>query len=173
MAATGSNIVANRRNSLRSTGPRTAAGRAAVAKNALRHGLTGSRAILLPDERPADFMAFAVALRADLAPQGALEEVFAARVIGSAWRLRRALRVEAGIFGEHATYHGQIELGHAFVRDGTGAGSEAFARLSRYESALERGLIAALHELQRLQAVRTGREATPPVAGDARVDGGP
>ena len=39
-------IEANRRNALRSTGPRTKTGRAVASGNALKHGLTAERIIL-------------------------------------------------------------------------------------------------------------------------------
>jgi hypothetical protein len=42
-------IEANRRNALKSTGPRTTEGKAAVRLNALRHGLR-SEEVLLPGE---------------------------------------------------------------------------------------------------------------------------
>ncbi len=43
-------------------------------------------------------------------------------------------------------------LGRTFIRDASAA--NAFSKLSRYETALERSLYKALHELQRLQAAR-------------------
>src|SRR5262245_52397253 len=42
-------IAANRLNASKSTGPRTAAGKRASRRNALRHGLTGAGAVLPPD----------------------------------------------------------------------------------------------------------------------------
>ena len=47
-------LNANRRNAQFSTGPRTPEGRAAVAHNALRHGLTSQTAVL-PNEDPEEF----------------------------------------------------------------------------------------------------------------------
>jgi hypothetical protein len=41
-------------------------------------------------------------------------------------------------------------LGRTFVRDAEEV--DAFSKLSRYETAIERSLYKALHELQRLQA---------------------
>ena len=41
-------------------------------------------------------------------------------------------------------------LGLTFIRDGNGP--NAFSKLSRYETTIERDLYKALHELQRLQA---------------------
>ena len=61
-------------------------------------------------------------------------------------------------------------LGRTFARDATGA--NAFSKLSRYETTIERGLYKALHELQRLQASRgAGSGTPPPVAVDVDVSG--
>ena len=43
---------------------------------------------------------------------------------------------------------------------------EALSKLARYESALDRSLYRALHELQRLQALRKGTSTGPPAAVD-------
>jgi hypothetical protein len=59
--------------------------------------------------------------------------------------------------------------GAAFIYD---SGHEnALAKLSRYETSMERSLYKALHELQRLQAARQGKEVPVPVAIDVDVSG--
>jgi hypothetical protein len=61
-------------------------------------------------------------------------------------------------------------LGRAFIRDADEA--NAFSKLSRYETALERKFYRALHELQRLQAARRANmNVTPPAAVDVDVSG--
>jgi hypothetical protein len=61
-------------------------------------------------------------------------------------------------------------LGQTFIRDASKA--NAFSKLSRYETTLERSLFKALHELQRLQAARgAGGNVSPPVAVDVDVSG--
>ncbi len=61
-------------------------------------------------------------------------------------------------------------LGRTFIRDADKA--NAFSKLSRYETALERSLYKALHELQRLQAARTAKDSVPPpVVIDVDVSG--
>jgi hypothetical protein len=61
-------------------------------------------------------------------------------------------------------------LGRTFARDADKA--NAFSKLSRYETTIERGLYRALHELQRLQAARgAGSGGPPPVAVDVDVSG--
>jgi hypothetical protein len=92
-------IEANRRNALASTGPRTEEGKAIVANNALKHGLTARR-VLLPDETEEELAAFADGLSEQLQPVGEIEVLLAERVVAAAWRLRRVYRVEAGIFAK-------------------------------------------------------------------------
>jgi hypothetical protein len=61
-------------------------------------------------------------------------------------------------------------LGRAFIRDANEA--NAFSKLSRYETAIERSLYRALHELQRLQATRRVEgTVTPPAVLDVDVSG--
>jgi len=63
-------------------------------------------------------------------------------------------------------------LGRTFARDATGA--NAFSKLSRDETTIERGLYKVLHELQRLQASRGAGSGPPrPVAVDVDVSGVP
>lgn len=49
------------------------------------------------------------------------------------------------------------------------ANANALTKLSRYETALERGLYRALHELQRLQAARAGLAVSAPAVLDVNV----
>jgi hypothetical protein len=62
-------------------------------------------------------------------------------------------------------------LGRTFMRDASDA--NAFSKLSRYETAIERSLYKALHELQRLQTARhAGGSVSPPLAVDVEVSRG-
>jgi len=89
--------AANRQNALKSTGPKTPDGKAAVRLNALRHGLL-SEEILLPGEDEEALRELAEGLRAELQPVGELEGLLVDRITSLLWRLRRLGRVEAGIF---------------------------------------------------------------------------
>ncbi|QDU22104.1 hypothetical protein [Urbifossiella limnaea] len=88
-------LVANRANAVQSTGPRTDAGKAAVALNALGHGLF-SGAALVPGESPDEWEEHRAGVVASLAPVGALELALAERVALTLWRMRRVTRHEAG-----------------------------------------------------------------------------
>jgi hypothetical protein len=88
---------ANRRNALKSTGPKTQEGKSAVRLNALSHGLR-SEEILLRGEDEEALRELGERLRNELQPAGELENLLVERIIASYWRLRRVGRVEAGIF---------------------------------------------------------------------------
>ena len=65
-------LEANRANAKRSTGPKSASGKARSRLNAVTHGLT-SRQLVVGAEKPEDFDALREALFADLEPSGALQ----------------------------------------------------------------------------------------------------
>src|SRR5215469_16925263 len=71
-------IAANRRNASRSTGPKTAEGKARMRLNALKHGLTADT-VVLPGEDPAALEARVDAWKDDLRPGGALEDYLVER----------------------------------------------------------------------------------------------
>src|SRR5579863_5928192 len=96
-------IAANRRNAARSTGPKSAEGRAASAQNALRHGLRAEQVVIF-DESAEDFAAFHRDMLAALAPADAEEEQLAERIILCHWRLRRTPRSEAALFAKEAAF---------------------------------------------------------------------
>jgi len=168
--ATEKQVVANRRNAKGITGPKTESGKAIVALNAVKHGIL-SRESLLEGENEATLFEFGKRMRAELRPVGELEALLADRIVSSAWRLRRLVAVEAGVFAEEvqSMLGEQPSVGLAFIRDGNQA--DAFSKLSRYESAIERGLYRALDELQRLQAERRGQQVPPPLVLDVQVTG--
>ena len=91
-------IRANRRNARRSTGPRTAAGKAASAANALCHGLAAADTVVLPDEDEEAFERLKQDVLADLDPQDTLQAVLAQRIVVLLWRLDRAARLEVELF---------------------------------------------------------------------------
>jgi hypothetical protein len=88
---------ANRRNALKSTGPKTPESKAAVRHNATKHGLL-SRDVLLPGEDEVALEELSERLCDELQPVGELESLLVDRITAAYWRLRRLGRVEAGIF---------------------------------------------------------------------------
>lgn len=89
--------VANRQNALKSTGPRSAAGKARSARNALKHGLTAQQ-VVMPDEDPAAFEALRNSLYAYYQPDGPVAEHLVEHLAACIWRLNRVPAIEAGIY---------------------------------------------------------------------------
>ena len=96
-------IEANRRNSLKSTGPKTEAGKQASRCNAVRHGLTAETVIAALEDAE-DYKAFELAITADYDAQSAVERELVLRLASLLWRLRRATTIETGLF--------EIQAGH-------------------------------------------------------------
>ena len=177
--ATRRQIEANRRNAQKSTGPRSAAGKAASAANALVHGFTAARTLVLADEDEGAFATMRRCVVADLDPLDAVQAALAQRIAILLWRLERASRLEAEVFA-----HGDLlarrsrERAHGDGEPGAGCGIEeamraeaplaavlveheasarAYERLARHESALQRALDRTLQAFTRLRAASAAR----------------
>ena len=79
-------LEANRRNSLKSTGPKTEAGKHASRCNPVRHGLT-AETVIGALEDPEDYKAFEAAVTADYDAQSAVERELVLRLASLLWRL--------------------------------------------------------------------------------------
>src|SRR3954471_7607007 len=90
-------IEANRRNALRSTGPTSPEGKQRSRCNAVRHGLTAETVIGALEDAE-DYKSFEAAITADYDPQSAVERELVLRLASLLWRLRRATRMETGLF---------------------------------------------------------------------------
>jgi hypothetical protein len=90
-------IEANRRNAHKSTGPKTEAGKTASRCNAVRHGLTAETVIGALEDAE-DYKVFEATVTADYDAQSAVERELVLRLASLLWRLRRATKVETGLF---------------------------------------------------------------------------
>jgi hypothetical protein len=90
-------IEANRRNALKSTGPKTEAGKVVSRSNAVRHGLTAETVISALEDAD-DYKAFEAAIAADYDAQSTVERELVLRLASILWRLRRATTMETGLF---------------------------------------------------------------------------
>jgi len=180
--------ASNRANAQKSTGPKTARGKATSSQNARKHGIL-TREVILAGESRSEFASFRKGMLQSLTPVGELEFFLVDRVVSSAWRLRRVLKAESAALDfehqEHGsrTYtNGTVEwtesvsdreawrdIGRDFLLH---YGTDPIANLTRYEAALERGMYRALHEIQRLQAERSGRATVAPSVLDLTVSAG-
>ena len=159
--STESQTNANRNNAKKSSGPRTAEGKARSSRNSTVHGLTGKSPIL-PGEDPADLLDLAESYRADLHPGGQVEEDLVERMAIATYRLRRIARIEVGYFDLRLRYNPMPEQLNqdgradplAFAYHFDCSEEQVFDRLSRYESRIQRDYSRCLKDLQTLQAAR-------------------
>jgi hypothetical protein len=107
-------IEANRRNALKSTGPRTEAGKQASRCNAMRHGLTAETVIGALEDAE-DYKAFEAAITADYDAQSAVERELVLRLASILWRLRRATTIETGLFEIQADHLRDCQQNHQLL----------------------------------------------------------
>src|SRR3981081_1197392 len=160
---------ANRANSARSTGPRTAKGLAASSSNALRHGLTAQQH-LVGDEDEDQFEALIADLTSSHQPANAAESILVTQIAEHSWRLRRARRIETGFWEKKIATNNRVtaipgnehhipdspeqQLANIF-----GWNEEnMFDRLMRYEASIERSYYRAIKQLEHLQLTRKKAE---------------
>ena len=90
-------IEANRGNALRSTGPKTEAGKRRSRRNAVRHGLTAETVVVALEDIE-DYQAFEAAVIADYDGRTAVERELVLRLASLLWRTRRATAIETDLF---------------------------------------------------------------------------
>ena len=148
--ATQKQIDANRRNAAKSTGPRSAEGKAASRMNALKSGVFAESEIIAGEDRAA-LEALTAEYIQRFHPTTPEERHFVDTVIRDDWRLRRLARAESQLW-EYTMRHTPFfdkenPLGHVVT-----AADETFARLQRRINDVQRSYRDALRELERLQA---------------------
>jgi hypothetical protein len=89
-------IEANRRNALRSAGPKTDEGKRRSRRNALRHGLT-AETVIDGLEESEDYRAFEASVIADYDARTAVERELVLRLASLLWRLRRIISIETDL----------------------------------------------------------------------------
>jgi hypothetical protein len=90
-------VLANRKNALKSTGPKTRDGKRRSSLNAIKHGLRASCLAVPILEKAEDWEAHRERTLRDLAPVGYLETLLAERAAALLWRLARVVRYESEV----------------------------------------------------------------------------
>jgi hypothetical protein len=171
-------VTANRLNAQKSTGPRTAEGKAAVGLNAVKHGLR-AQAVVLPGEEPDEYDRYRQRMLEHLQPQDLQEMELAERIVALAWRLRRAGLYHSAVFdalyeqqaAEMAAEAGGLEtsdrvLGRMLVADFSGP--RVLERVQLYERRIENSLSRARAEWDQRHARPRGPSGqTKPIALEA------
>jgi hypothetical protein len=145
-------IEANRRNAHKSTGPRTDAGKARSAMNALKSGIDAQSEII-PGEDGASFDALAAEYINRFQPTSPDERCLVDVLIRSDWQLRRLARAEARLWQSEIQFYDRLEapVPHASALN---SAAETLSRLQRRVDSTQRNYQRALRELESLQAAR-------------------
>ena len=177
--ATQAQIIANRRNAQKSTGPRTPKGKTIVSQNAVKHGLL-ARQNVISTEKKADFDIYQNRIFSELAPESPMESILAERVVTLSWRLNRIGCVQAqtidamnedyksspltkltqSLFFKHNNQSqnapsappADLALGHLAIKDFSN--SRVLERLLMYERRIENSFNKMIQEFQRLRIMR-------------------
>ena len=156
--ATIQQIEANRLNSQKSTGPRSAEGKAASSMNALKSGIDAKSEVIRGEDTAA-LQALAEEYLARFQPATPEQRHYVDTLIRDDWQLRRLAKADAQVWEYEMQSAWKLNetcsVGQAFRR-----GDTTFARLQRRIDATQRSYRHALHELERLQS--TGPAPGPP-----------
>ncbi len=177
--STKAQILANRRNAQKSTGPRSSEGKATVSHNAVKHGLSARQAII-SSESQAEFDLYRDRMLSELAPATPMESMLAERIVTLSWRLKRAGRIQnqtidalnahntssplakltqSLFFKNHdqsqakpSTSAANLTLGRLAIKDFSNA--RVLERLLMYERRIEHSLYKTLLEFQRINLIK-------------------
>ncbi len=138
--------AANVANAQLSTGPRSDAGKATSARNAVTHGLTASNIIPRTGDEQVQFAAIREETHAALRPVGTIEDLLVDRAVHARCCLVRVTRLLGEI--ETGTVDDVLDPAH----------DKPIARLNRYYVMHERSLYRALRLLKAEQTNRALRE---------------
>ena len=133
-------------------GPKTDEGKEISKMNALKHGLL-SKAVLIEGEDEDELLSITKRIRLEVKPETEIERLLTDRIVANIWRLKRALGMENGEV---------ISTGGGLMYDSD--------RFFRYETMLEKSIYKALHELERVQAKRNGKDVPLPTVLDINLD---
>ena len=178
-------LEANRRNAAKSTGPRSDEGKQASRLNAIKHGLLADTVFVPSLDDRDEWERYRADVLQSLQPDGALEELLAERVVGTAWRLARVARYERDAIDDAVQaqrlaaapeakprapprrYRTVEELAGTMERHPPQLPKLFIVeQIARYEGHLHRQFMQCLHELQRVQARRLGTTEAAPAAVD-------
>ena len=177
--ATQAQILANRRNSKKSTGPKKRQGKAAVSQNAVKHGLFAHQTVI-SSENQDDFCKERERILSDLLPESPMESMLAERIVDLSWSLNRVRCIQNQTIDalcarntpspltkltKSLSFKGKglpqadssdpakdLALGLMAIKDFSN--SRVLERLLMYERRTESSMYKTIFELKRLQFIR-------------------
>ena len=158
-------IEANRRNAQKSTGPTSAAGKAASSMNALKTGIH-AKSLLLPSEKLADLEQLIEEYYTSHNPATPEARALVDDLVYGEWLKRRLRVAETQMWAYDHQEHFQPDPKYPLGQTAAGRG-KAFAQLQWRIECTRRASRQALQDLQQLQAAaavaeRSRRIARPP-----------
>lgn len=176
--ASQSQIIANRRNAQKSTGPRTTRGKFVACRNALKNGFFARQAVISSEDQ-AEFDLYRRQFLKELAPETPMESMLAERIVNLSWRLIRTGRIQNQTIDAMNSPHpvnpiaklkesilknlnktqplppeppADLLLGRLVIKDFSG--HRVLEKLLMYERRLESSLYKTIIELQRLNIIK-------------------
>jgi MoxR-like ATPase len=131
-------IEANRRNALRSIGPKTEEGKQQSRRNALRHGLTAETVIEGLEDKE-DYKAFEAAVIADYDARTAVERELVLRLASLLWRLRRIISIETDLLKIQSDIIRERRVRGPLVKPREESGSSTLSELLSFDAQQEDG----------------------------------
>jgi hypothetical protein len=141
--ATPAQIIANRANAQKSTGPRSPEGKAAARFNALQHGLH-AESLIIPGEDPEELRRLTADYQSEFRPASPAALFHVDTMVRADWQKRRLLRLEADVY--RIVLAENPELATALLSDSPAA--KLLLRVQRQLAALERTWYRAHSELR-------------------------
>jgi hypothetical protein len=165
-------LHANRQNALKSTGPKTPAGKSAVAQNGIKHGLTTTQDVV-KGESQADFDLHRDQIYHEYNPSDPMEKHLVDRIVVLTWRLQRSNRTQIATLNSLQYSHKNKdrrldailrhkkpdlppppdhELGEITVKDFSN--SKVIDNLLMHERRIENSLYKAIDQLERKKMIK-------------------
>jgi hypothetical protein len=144
--ATANQIAANRENSKKSSGPKTAEGKAKSCLNHLSHGFTSNTARLIPGENEEEFKALLADLMDEYQPATPTEQILVEKMCQNQWLSGRAFRLQSDAFSCKGGYFPKTTI------------TKDLGVLIRYQTSAERAFHQAHKELVTAQKQREKSE---------------
>ena len=164
-------IAANRRNGAKG-GPKTEAGKQQSRLSSLKHGLTSSTLVVLPEEHEHEYNEVLRGFRESFNPADPAEHALVLRLAQTHWRSLRSRRVETAVLHvtaktmrgraretvencpQNLNPHEAIAVGFMALPE------EHWRNYFRYDAAIARDFFKTLEALQKLQRTRDTRKQT-------------
>lgn len=155
-------------------GPKTNEGKSISKYNAIKHGLL-TKEVLIAGEDAKALNELKDAVHEQLNPIGPIELLLTDRIISNLWRLRRAIFIETATMKWYQEDLNMFPIGQDEEQQERQniknmLSNESIDNILRYETTIERSLFRSLHELERVQAKRNGKDAPLPAVVDVNVD---